>query len=721
MPEQEATPPIATVAARARVDDLRLSMAATADEDARARLRVRLVDMLAVLGDAPAALAELKQAAEGPASAGVLLALRAAAPLLPPDQVRQLRDLVRQRHPRDDGSASSSEARPLPETAGRVAYARGDAPSGPAAASVPVPAPLAAAVAVTSARLDPAAEAFAALAQGKPVRAARLGEEAARIAGAAAATGAATGGEGEANRLRDLAAALQSAGAIRPSLALARTLLEPDEPAAHPRPAAAAAGDGGAADLAALIDRANRLGESGLAGRWRADLATTAAPRRPPPVAQARRDAVAARRFEAVRRAELLRTNDAGAAAPVRHTPSPSRTTPTLRDQLYSIVPARAGLPALPAAQLWRVAYDEEVRPRARARLALRWADAASKAGEGADAAAVLTRAIDELPLDLAAPLRRARLDLLRQSHDDTALERVLDADAQVAQGAERASLRGEQARLLDTLGDPDGALQVRLNALADTPADPALLVPARQRLEGLGRLDRSLELASAAIPHLGANDRAARAGLLRDVATLSEAAAGNPAAAAQAWLDVLALYPGDGAAFEAAERLLRQLGDHDRLGTLLAWSATREEEPLPRAAALWRLAEFRRTLRDDVLGALPLYREILDLQRAAGPAAERASTFGLKEEDWQRRDDLLAVHTARALAAPTAAGRRRRPGGPRRSTGRGGPPGRGGPGPRAGAGPGPRRRARRRGVGAAVPAARRPSWPARALAGSGG
>ena len=56
-----------------------------------------------------------------------------------------------------------------------------------------------------------------------------------------------------------------------------------------------------------------------------------------------------------------------------------------------------------------------------------------------------------------------------------------------------------------------------------------------------MGRLDRSLDLASSALPHV--HDHMARAGLLRDIATLAEAlSGGKQTRAALAWLGVLAL-----------------------------------------------------------------------------------------------------------------------------------------------------------------------------------
>jgi tetratricopeptide (TPR) repeat protein len=166
-----------------------------------------------------------------------------------------------------------------------------------------------------------------------------------------------------------------------------------------------------------------------------------------------------------------------------------------------------------------------------------------------------------------------------------------------------------------------------------------------------MGRLDRSLDLARAALPHL--KDRGARAGLLRDIATLAEVCAADRSHAARAWLDVLSLVPDDVVALEGAERLLRLMGDRDRLEALLACSAARESQPAARCRLLWRLAEFHRSERQMPFVALRFYREIVG---SAGGAGAGAVGMEFTDEDWQRRDDLLAVHTARCLAAPTSA-----------------------------------------------------------------
>ncbi len=485
---------------------------------------------------------------------------------------------------------------------------------------------------------EPIDTAFAALADRKPVRARRLGEEVARLGGFTAQ---------RPGRLRDLVKALDEHGARRESLRLARTLAETD---GGPGSIAAAS-----EALAGIVDRAIQVGDIDLASRWGTDVGRVS-------IRVAKDEIIASgdrapfnvrTRFRAAQRASLVAPDGTGAEAtiaalvPLFGDPAGGAAALALAERFVVALGDRAlGM----RAELLRVAFEAERAPRRREKLAVRWAEALSRVDDAAGALTALDQAIAAVPTDLSGALRRARVALLRVAGREAELGRALQADAEVATGSTRTSLRAQRADLLDKLGEFDAALEVRVSALQDAPGDLGLLAPARQRLEALGRMDRSLELATAAIPYVV--DRVARAGLLRDVATLAEVVAGAGQRAASAWLDVLALVPGDAPACDAAERLLWQAGDRNRLGALLAWSAARQVDSASRPAVLWRLAEFRRVELQAPIAALTLYREIID---ARGSAPE-PSLFS--EDDWQRRDDSLAVHTARALAAPTASAR---------------------------------------------------------------
>ena len=371
--------------------------------------------------------------------------------------------------------------------------------------------------------------ATAALKDNKPVRARRLAEEAAR------SSRSATERLGRARELAALVEALERAGAGRQALLLARTLAEVDREGGVP----GGKSDTGAA-LAALIKRAAGAGERALATRWRADLppALRAAPT-PTPRSHEETERTPTMRFRAAQRAVRAGGNVEAAVArlfPVLDGHAGRAAALALGERLLGTL---GGAPAQAMrAELLRLAFEGERAPARRQALALRWSKTLEEAGEQVAAVGAYNRAIAELPPDQSPALRLARAALLRASGRKAELARALDSDAEVAAGVVRAALRAEQARLLDELGEKDGALEVRLQALRDAPGNLDLLAPARQRLESVGRLDRSLELGAAAVPHV--SDRGARAALLWDVATLAEASAGDRQRAALAWLEVL-------------------------------------------------------------------------------------------------------------------------------------------------------------------------------------
>ncbi len=609
---QASTEAVGSRRAAARIDDIRRLLSTTTDQSARSRLHVRLADLLSATGDPRSAVGELGQAAaEGLVSAGLLFGVRVVGSRLPAAEIDALTTLIKAR--RAVHASRGTRSRPL-VTATLASTSRGPDPVippmiPPMAALPPLPREM-------PKDTDPVEAAFAALAEGKPVRARVLAEEGARAGGAGSVTKVRMG------RLRALVVALDHARATRESLRLARTLAEVD----GDRDASMGNRDA----LRSIVEGATRDGAPDLASRWWADLGQPMPrPRTRDPGMQETATASPSLRFRHAQRAALMAVPEG------RNDDRSDRKSDEKGDN-------RAETERV------RLAFDAEPSPLRRQTLALRWADILRNAGDGVGALAVLGRAIEELPAARSSQLRRVRADLLRAERLDEELCQAIESDVQVATAQERRDLRAEQARLLDRLGRFDAALDVRLVALDDTPDDLGQLALARQRLEGMGRLDLSFDLAQAALSHV--KDRLARAGLLRDVATLAEALGGDRPRAALAWLDVLSLVPNDEVALEAAERLLRQTADHDRLGALLAWGSAREGEPTRRAAMLWRLAEFRRTERQAPLLALALYREIV----ASGVENKISPPF--PAEDWQRRDDLLAVHTARALAAPTSA-----------------------------------------------------------------
>lgn len=368
---------------------------------------------------------------------------------------------------------------------------------------------------------------------------------------------------------------------------------------------------------------------------------------------------------------------------------------------------------------LWQRAFEAEAHPSSRAAVGARWVAAEMAAARPTSSAegsiagprteaktdsatdvpgagparetllGILNLIIASVPVEAPAELRRLRRAILRGSGDLAQLAVALGEDAEHAPEARaRADLRAAEADVWEELGDAELALELRLRALSESPDARGALAPALRRLEAEGRRAESLGLLSAAVEKVTAP--AERLVLLRELGRCAAMLPGGRRKAASAWLEVLKHDPDDLEARQGAERMLAETQDHARLSELLSWACAREQQPARRADSLWRLAEFRRVERRDVAGALSLYRQIAELAAGAGPssasssaaasvpasaapsgsaaaagpanaptsAPSRAATEPLTfaDEDWRRRDDMLALHTARALAAPRPA-----------------------------------------------------------------
>ncbi len=266
--------------------------------------------------------------------------------------------------------------------------------------------------------------------------------------------------------------------------------------------------------------------------------------------------------------------------------------------------------------------------------------------------------------LDDGERVRAERVRLLRSLGRSRELSAALEKDAGALQGEARLAVLAEHATLLEGAGEAEKALDVRLMALAEFPGAPIVLDDARRRLDATGRAAESLALATAALDHT--TDLPRRRQLLRDVASLTENAAGvDRTGAAEAWLAVLEVDPADAQAAAAAERFLVATGDWERCAELLAWLAARaptlppepSESGAPsRTALLWRLAELRRARLGQIDEALRLYVELGAASKSTLPPLADPPALAA----FVRREPLLAVETARAVAAPTAAERSR-------------------------------------------------------------
>jgi tetratricopeptide (TPR) repeat protein len=480
---------------------------------------------------------------------------------------------------------------------------------------------------------------------GRANRARRLGEEALRAGPSSDALTA---------RISALETTLREGGYLKDALRVRRTYLEslPEDARGTP--------------LAALAEEAAQAGLRALARTWRADAGrapAAAAPRAPVEAPAA--SAAPAEHFLYAQRL-LARLGPEDSLEPVLAALERSvaghagaGAALALAERLLERV-AKGEEVARRRLELLRTAHAAEFEPARRMRLGERLAEELARLDDPVGAVAVLEQALRSAIPGEGERLRAERARLLRKIGRGRELAAALEGDAAALVGDARLRALAERASLLDAAGEGEAALDVRLMALAEFPADLALLGAARRRLESTGRPGESLRLAVAAVERVA--DVAEKLRLLRDIAALSEQSGANPAETAAAWLAVLDLDPNDGAACAAAERLLLTIGDWDRCAELLSWAASRQGggpgRPAGegRAAVLWRLAELRRARLGQSDEALRLYGELLaEGGRAQGPLHDPPELVTRA-----RRDADLGLHTARAAVAPTAAARAR-------------------------------------------------------------
>ncbi len=521
---------------------------------------------------------------------------------------------------------------------------------------------------------------------GQASRARRLGEEALRAAAPGPELGA---------RVAALDSALREGGFVKDALRLRRTHLEALD-GARARPA-----------LLALAKEAEEAGLGALAAEWRTDAGVVPAASRTVPAEPASPEA----HYLAAQR-RLARDGAPGNKKDGKPDSKRERDSENadLSAVLAHLEKALAGHPGADAAlalaetlvarladgeadlgqrrlDLLRAAHAAEYAPARRARLGRRLAETLEARGDALGAVAVLESALGEATsgawmepgsgrrsaspgssrLDDGERVRAERVRLLRSLGRSRELSAALEKDAGALQGEARLAVLAEHATLLEGAGEAEKALDVRLMALAEFPGAPAVLDDARRRLDATGRAGESLALAIAALDHTtDTTDLARRRQLLRDVASLTENAAGvDRSGAAEAWLAVLEVDPADAQAAASAERFLVATGDWERCADLLAWLAARAPtlaaEPSQsgapsRPALLWRLAELRRARLGQIEEALRLYVELGGVSKSTLPPLADPPALAA----FVRREPLLAVETARAAVAPTAADRSR-------------------------------------------------------------
>ena len=316
--------------------------------------------------------------------------------------------------------------------------------------------------------------------------------------------------------------------------------------------------------------------------------------------------------------------------------------------------------------ELLRAAHAAEFEPARRFRLGERLAETLARLDDPVGAVSVLEQALRGAPPgDEGSRLRSERARLLRKIGRGRELAAALEADAAALVGDDRLRALSERASLLDAAGEFEAALDVRLMALAEFPADLPLVGAARRASRArAGPPSRCASPSrrssvSATYPRSCASCATSRRCLRAIGREPGRGRCGRLARGPRS-------RPGGRRRAASAERLLLAVGDWERCAELLSWAAARLRSRRaaragapsgePRPALLWRLAELRRARLAQTDEALRLYGEMLaESGRALGPLHDPPELAA-----FARRDAALGLHTARAAVAPMPADRAR-------------------------------------------------------------
>ncbi len=202
---------------------------------------------------------------------------------------------------------------------------------------------------------------------------------------------------------------------------------------------------------------------------------------------------------------------------------------------------------------------------------------------------------------------------------------RALARRIELSDGATRRALRARRARLLDGLGDIDGALAEWDIALAEAPGDTEALWAARALRVERGDWPEAIELGARLLAAVPADD-ARYADLLRSQARALVEPLDRPAEACAAWSAVLDHAPDDAEALDALEALYVRLADDAGLVRIL--ERRRALAPRPTGALLRRIGDLRADALGDADGALAVFDAALALDPADAHAFARTAAI---------------------------------------------------------------------------------------------
>ena len=261
-------------------------------------------------------------------------------------------------------------------------------------------------------------------------------------------------------------------------------------------------------------------------------------------------------------------------------------------------------------------------------------------------------RALDEETRGEAAALARAGLRRLgaRLGRDVELLRGCIAEAEALAAGPTRAAWLATAASVNRyRLGAVERATTTVELALADEPADLALLATAAEDHLAAGRWRRAVELLDRQADLVGDPDYMAV--LQAQAAHVAEQQIGDDEGAGRRLRRVLAARPSDPVALAAMERIASRGGDVPLQIELLSASVGRAEDPGERAALAIRVAELNELGLSDLETAAAFARRALDALPGYGPAVQTLDGLYARLGRWSDMLRVIDVESANEAA----------------------------------------------------------------------
>ncbi len=212
--------------------------------------------------------------------------------------------------------------------------------------------------------------------------------------------------------------------------------------------------------------------------------------------------------------------------------------------------------------------------------------------------------------------------------------------------GAGAIAIDRRLVRLYQQQNRPQEAYDAALRVLSADFADEdnrAELIRLGEQLEIGDLLASELSAALERAREAGA-DPAARRALASELAVIYEEQLANPELAEKAWLEVLSIEPGDGAAFDALDRIYRSAEMWPDLRSMLHRRFDNTFDPERRKEILLAICELDEGVLDDVPGAIDAYRRTLEVEPGFLRAYKALERLYAATGKWRELEDLLGA-----------------------------------------------------------------------------